>query len=327
MDMVTPFAPNPGDAQPGNLYADLGTRTLWLGVEAVVDPAQAVLISDIVGLQASIAAGDASARAYLRRHPDAARRRGCILTPESAAQISSSCHNTPQIVTTAFVRRGHCEQFQNWVRGMIMQYSGLLSDIGVGGLAGWSLCDGSNGTPDLRERFVLGCRLARYWCHECSNQLRHRCRWRSYPHRQCDGADAGADTERTITPVPPLGATLTTSTMSHGNTGNESADHSHEHGCSAGSITALLLAVPGRLAVTTRTKALIRPAAGAPPMYHFFNVQSGGEMLDHCARHLRRRQQPGVIAIRWSAAAASISTTSPRRSCVRRCRSTRSPSS
>ena len=37
MDMITGFSgPNPGDAKPGNLYADLGSRTLWLGVEAAV---------------------------------------------------------------------------------------------------------------------------------------------------------------------------------------------------------------------------------------------------------------------------------------------------
>lgn len=36
--------------------------------------------------------------------------------------------------------------------GGIIMWSGTASDIP----AGWHLCDGSNGTPDLRNRFVMG---------------------------------------------------------------------------------------------------------------------------------------------------------------------------
>ncbi|MBI3245157.1 MAG: hypothetical protein HYZ50_01475 [Deltaproteobacteria bacterium] len=36
--------------------------------------------------------------------------------------------------------------------GLITTWSGTLANIPVG----WTLCDGSNGTPDLRERFILG---------------------------------------------------------------------------------------------------------------------------------------------------------------------------
>jgi len=36
--------------------------------------------------------------------------------------------------------------------GSIAMWSGLLSNIPKG----WALCDGTNGTPDLRERFVRG---------------------------------------------------------------------------------------------------------------------------------------------------------------------------
>lgn len=36
--------------------------------------------------------------------------------------------------------------------GLIVMWSGLLSAIP----SGWNLCDGTNGTPDLRDRFVLG---------------------------------------------------------------------------------------------------------------------------------------------------------------------------
>jgi hypothetical protein len=37
-------------------------------------------------------------------------------------------------------------------RGVIVMWSGELDAIP----SGWALCDGSNGTPDLRNRFVLG---------------------------------------------------------------------------------------------------------------------------------------------------------------------------
>ena len=36
--------------------------------------------------------------------------------------------------------------------GMIIMWSGLLSNVP----AGWSVCDGTNGTPDLRSKFVRG---------------------------------------------------------------------------------------------------------------------------------------------------------------------------
>jgi microcystin-dependent protein len=37
-------------------------------------------------------------------------------------------------------------------KGAIMLWAGTLASIP----AGWQLCDGTNGTPDLRDRFVLG---------------------------------------------------------------------------------------------------------------------------------------------------------------------------
>ena len=37
-------------------------------------------------------------------------------------------------------------------RGMILMWSGSVTEIP----RGWALCDGTNGTPDLRGKFVLG---------------------------------------------------------------------------------------------------------------------------------------------------------------------------
>lgn len=39
-------------------------------------------------------------------------------------------------------------------KGVIVMWSGKISDIP----SGWALCDGTNGTPDLRDRFVVGAR-------------------------------------------------------------------------------------------------------------------------------------------------------------------------
>jgi len=39
-----------------------------------------------------------------------------------------------------------------FVAGMIMMWSGTIATIP----SGWYLCDGSNGTPDLRNRFIIG---------------------------------------------------------------------------------------------------------------------------------------------------------------------------
>ena len=50
-----------------------------------------------------------------------------------------------QIATTAFVR-------SILPTGVILMWSGAISNIP----SGWYLCDGTNGTPDLRDRFVVG---------------------------------------------------------------------------------------------------------------------------------------------------------------------------
>lgn len=36
--------------------------------------------------------------------------------------------------------------------GLIVIWNGAVADIPIG----WALCDGSNGTPDLRDRFIVG---------------------------------------------------------------------------------------------------------------------------------------------------------------------------
>lgn len=61
-----------------------------------------------------------------------------------APTASVSTDNT-QIATTAFVR-------DIIPTGIISMWSGSVASIPTG----WLLCDGTNGTPDLRDRFVVG---------------------------------------------------------------------------------------------------------------------------------------------------------------------------
>ena len=64
MDALVRAAPPPGSANAGDLYVDLQSRTLWLGVDPAVDPAAFVLISDIVALQAEIDGAVVESKGY-----------------------------------------------------------------------------------------------------------------------------------------------------------------------------------------------------------------------------------------------------------------------
>lgn len=65
------------------------------------------------------------------------------------APTASSGTNNTQIATTAFVTTAVAASFPS---GGIIMWSGSVASIP----SGWVLCNGSNGTPDLRNRFVVG---------------------------------------------------------------------------------------------------------------------------------------------------------------------------
>jgi len=67
-------------------------------------------------------------------------------TGTPTAPTAAAGTNTTQIATTAFV-------LSNGVpTGAIIMWSGSIASIP----SGWLLCNGSSGTPDLRDRFVVG---------------------------------------------------------------------------------------------------------------------------------------------------------------------------
>jgi hypothetical protein len=71
------------------------------------------------------------------------------LTGTPAAPTASSGTSTTQIATTAFVATAVATVFPS---GGIIIWSGSAASIP----SGWYLCNGSNSTPDLRDKFVVG---------------------------------------------------------------------------------------------------------------------------------------------------------------------------
>ena len=145
MDALSRAAPPPGSAQPGDLYVDLQSRTLWLGVDPAVEPDEFVLISDIVAFEADVDGCLVDANAYtdtqvLTRAPTVHTHTAVQITNFTAA-VQAVIAATPSATIN---------------RGLIAMFSGSLAEIGVGNWAGWALCDGSNGTPNLRDKFIMG---------------------------------------------------------------------------------------------------------------------------------------------------------------------------
>lgn len=71
------------------------------------------------------------------------------LTGTPTAPTAAASTNTTQIATTAFVQTALSGAFTT---GMIMMWSGTIATIPTG----WVLCNGSNSTPDLRNKFIIG---------------------------------------------------------------------------------------------------------------------------------------------------------------------------
>jgi len=67
------------------------------------------------------------------------------LTGTTAAPTPSASDDSTKIATTAFVR-------DIIPTGVIVMWSGSIASVP----SGWYLCDGSNSTPDLRNRFIVG---------------------------------------------------------------------------------------------------------------------------------------------------------------------------
>lgn len=71
------------------------------------------------------------------------------LTGTPTAPTATLGTNTTQLATTAFTQAALAALIPT---GVITLWSGSVATIP----SGWALCNGSNGTPDLRNRFVVG---------------------------------------------------------------------------------------------------------------------------------------------------------------------------
>jgi len=72
-----------------------------------------------------------------------------VLTGTPAGPTATSTTNTTQLATTAYVTTAVGASFPT---GGIILWSGAEAAIP----SGWILCNGSGGSPDLRDRFVVG---------------------------------------------------------------------------------------------------------------------------------------------------------------------------
>jgi len=74
-----------------------------------------------------------------------------VLTNGVTATTQGTSDNSTKVATTAYVTTA-IGNIQAFVSGMILIWSGASNAIP----SGWVLCNGSNSTPDLRDRFVIG---------------------------------------------------------------------------------------------------------------------------------------------------------------------------
>jgi hypothetical protein len=145
MDAIVRTAPPPGSANPGDLYVDLQSRTLWLGVDTAVEEEGFTLISDIVAFEANVEGCLVDANAYTDTQ---------ILTRAPTVHTHTAAQITDFTAAVQAVMAATPGSSIN--RGLIAMFSGSLAEIGVGDWAGWALCDGTNGTPNLRDKFIMG---------------------------------------------------------------------------------------------------------------------------------------------------------------------------
>lgn len=76
------------------------------------------------------------------------------IDPDGSEQINgASTFGLPRGAHTKIICDGtKFYATQTVPRGVITMWSGLLADVP----SGWAVCDGQNGTPDLRDKFVVG---------------------------------------------------------------------------------------------------------------------------------------------------------------------------
>jgi hypothetical protein len=102
-----------------------------------------------------ITIGDLPERALLHTENRPGKRKTASTRKKAKRTTRSTKSRTTR---TSYARRDHVHETEDITGiaqvfvGFIGMYSGAVEDIP----AGWQLCDGTNGTPDLRDKFVAG---------------------------------------------------------------------------------------------------------------------------------------------------------------------------
>lgn len=156
LDVVS-SAPRPpiGTVNPGELMVDAQYKTIWLGVDASVDVTQTLLLCDM----AALLGVDDSLLAEAKAYTDAQVALRALL---KHSHTHDEIVDWEQAINAAILASA-----ANWQRGMIQMFSGNAANIGFDwsapghspagvNLLGWALCNGDNGTPDLKDKFVIG---------------------------------------------------------------------------------------------------------------------------------------------------------------------------
>jgi len=113
------------------------------GIESNLNALSSLTVSTILAIESNVATlqsevyTNASVAAYLPSYG------GAISASTITATTPSYSDSSTNVATTAFVR-------SIIPRGIITLWSGGSVP------SGWALCNGSNGTPDLRDKFILG---------------------------------------------------------------------------------------------------------------------------------------------------------------------------
>jgi microcystin-dependent protein len=124
--------------------------------------------------------------------------------------------NTTQLATTAFVQAAI-------PTGVILLWSGSIASIP----AGWALCDGTAGTPNLRDRFVVGAGTT-YAVNDTGGANTVTLDTTQIPSHTHTGTTAATDLSHTHTGSGTSGiADLSHTHTGSGTTGGQNANHGH----------------------------------------------------------------------------------------------------
>ena len=164
------------------------------------------------------------------------------LTGTPTAPTASYGTNTTQVATTAFVQAAIPS-------GVILLWSGSVASIP----SGWALCNGSSGTPDLRNRFVVGAGST-YAVGDTGGSATSTLTSSELPAHTHSLSASGTTSGQSV------GHTHTFS----GTTGNQSADHTHSGTTDVNTFAGTINGISESFAVSGSASGVFTKTGGHP---------------------------------------------------------------